>query len=200
MDFNEVKEIAENIESKISNSPLGRKAAETIDQPSKYFNYDASVAKLDTLKINPEWSNRNECTEKMEGEKNVEINDKDNYKDAPDDKNKESDVDESAKDEKGEQNVDNDENASHDDSGENQNWRDLTDEEKAYYAEKLGWTQDKLDNVQIDENGTLHINTINQKLEGKTAENGVPYVRKQIEINGVKIEGVFPVFDSLFDT
>jgi hypothetical protein len=33
----------------------------------------------------------------------------------------------------------------------------------------------------------------------ETSSGGVPYERKSIEINGVKIEGVFPRFDSVFD-
>ena len=37
-------------------------------------------------------------------------------------------------------------------------------------------------------------------MEGQTAENGVPYERRRIEINGVVIEGVFPKFESAFDT
>lgn len=77
--------------------------------------------------------------------------------------------------------------------------RDLTDEEKQYFKSRLGWPEDRFDKCTIDEDGVLHYRTDRCDLEGKTAENGVCYERKRIEINGVQIEGVFPVFDSVFD-
>lgn len=78
--------------------------------------------------------------------------------------------------------------------------RELTDEEKQNLKDKLGWSDDKLKKCTIDENGVIHYKTDRCDLEGKTSENGVPYERKTIEINGVKIEGVFPKFESVFDT
>lgn len=77
--------------------------------------------------------------------------------------------------------------------------RNLTDEEKQYFKSRLGWPEDRFDKCTIDEDGVLHYRTDRCDLEGKTAENGVRYERKRIEINGVQIEGVFPVFDSVFD-
>lgn len=78
--------------------------------------------------------------------------------------------------------------------------RELTKEEWQELKEKLGWSDDKLKKCTIDKDGVIHYKTDRCDLEGKTSENGVPYVRRTIEINGVKIEGVFPKFDSIFDT
>lgn len=80
------------------------------------------------------------------------------------------------------------------------NTRELTEEEKQELKNKLGWSDEKLKKCTIDEDGVIHYKTDRSDLEGKESENGVPYKRKTIEINGVKIEGVFPVFNSAFDT
>lgn len=78
--------------------------------------------------------------------------------------------------------------------------RELREEEKQMLKDRLGWSDDKIDkNCRIDENGVIQYKTDCQYLEGQCSECGVPYERKMIEINGVKIEGVFPVFDSTFD-
>lgn len=78
--------------------------------------------------------------------------------------------------------------------------RELTDDEKQELKDKLGWSDEKLKKCTIDENGVIHYKTDRSDLEGKTSENGVPYGRKQIEINGVVIEGVFPKFESVLNT
>lgn len=82
--------------------------------------------------------------------------------------------------------------------------RALTNEEKMYYQEKLGWSDDKFNKCTIretlDGENILQLKTDRCDLEGKTAENGVPYERKIVDINGVKVEGVFPKFESVFDT
>lgn len=50
-------------------------------------------------------------------------------------------------------------------------------------------------------NDVEYLKTVNEDLEGKThPETGVPYARKIVEADGKKIEGVFPEFDSKFDT
>lgn len=82
----------------------------------------------------------------------------------------------------------------------NETTRPLTDEEKVYYKEKLGCSDHLLDNATIDDNGKVNIKTINDGKEGQEGENGVKYERKTIVVNGVEVEGVFPVFDSAFDT
>lgn len=78
--------------------------------------------------------------------------------------------------------------------------RELTEDEKQDLKDKLGWSDEKLKKCTIDENGVIHYKTDRSDLEGQTAENGVPYERRRIEINGVVIEGVFPKFESAFDT
>lgn len=78
--------------------------------------------------------------------------------------------------------------------------RELTEEEKQNIKDKLGWSDEKLKKCTIDKDGVIHYKTDRCDLEGKTSENGVPYERRRITINGVVIEGVFPKFDSVFDT
>lgn len=78
--------------------------------------------------------------------------------------------------------------------------RELTEDEKQELKAKLGWSDERLKKCMIDENGVIHYKTDRSDLEGQTAENGVPYERRRIEINGVVIEGVFPKFKSAFDT
>lgn len=79
--------------------------------------------------------------------------------------------------------------------------RELTEDEKQTLKEMLGWSDEKIDkHCRIDEQGVIHYKTDCQDKEGQESENGVRYERRQFEYNGVKIEGVFPVFDSAFDT
>ena len=78
--------------------------------------------------------------------------------------------------------------------------RELKEEEIEKFKEILGWPEEKFKKCTIDEDGIIHYKTDRCDLEGKMSENGVPYIRKTIEINGVKIEGVFPEFESVFDT
>lgn len=79
--------------------------------------------------------------------------------------------------------------------------RELTDEEKQELKDKLGWSDKKInDNCRMGQDGVIHYKTDCQDKEGTVSECGVPYERKTIEYKGVKIEGVFPVFDSAFET
>ncbi|QRN32430.1 HNH endonuclease [Pectobacterium brasiliense] len=82
---------------------------------------------------------------------------------------------------------------------ENSESRSLTQEEKDFYREKLGCSGSLLENATIDENGKIHLKTINESKEGQTGEDGVTYERRTVEVNGVEIEGVFPQFDSAID-
>lgn len=77
--------------------------------------------------------------------------------------------------------------------------RELTEDEKKRLQEVLGWSDKQIGKCTIDSEGVIHYRTDRYDLEGKTSENGVPYERKQIEIKGIVIEGVFPEFDSAFD-
>ena len=79
--------------------------------------------------------------------------------------------------------------------------RELTEDEKQELKDKLGWSDEKINaNCRIDADGVIHYKTDKQDLEGKESDCGVKYERKRFEYNGVIIEGVFPVFDSKFDT
>ena len=79
--------------------------------------------------------------------------------------------------------------------------RELTAEEKQELKDKLGWSDDKIDrNCRIDKDGVIQYKTDCQDKEGQKSDCGVPYERKRFEYKGVIIEGVFPVFDSVFET
>ena len=53
--------------------------------------------------------------------------------------------------------------------------RELTEDERQEYKEKLGWSDEKLKKkCTIDENGVIHYKTDRCDLEGKISENGVP--------------------------
>ncbi|MEX9786748.1 HNH endonuclease [Providencia manganoxydans] len=77
--------------------------------------------------------------------------------------------------------------------------RSLTQEEKEHYKEKIGCSGHLIEGATIDEDGKIHLRTINESKEGQTGEDGVIYERKTVEINGVEIEGVFPQFNSSID-
>ena len=80
--------------------------------------------------------------------------------------------------------------------------RDLTKEEKDVYR-KEGFSYKFLENCTVDTVGSekvFHYKTKCSDLDGKTYKNGVPFRSRIIEINGRKVEGVFPEFKSAFDT
>ncbi|MEZ7206283.1 HNH endonuclease [Pseudoalteromonas sp. DY56-GL79] len=77
--------------------------------------------------------------------------------------------------------------------------RPLTQQEKDFYREKLGCSENLIENATIDENGKIYIKTINESKEGQIGEDGVEYVRRTIEVNGIEVEGVFPQFESAID-
>lgn len=77
--------------------------------------------------------------------------------------------------------------------------RELTAEEKDNLKETLGWTDKQISKCTFDEEGVIHYKTDREDMEGKTGENGIKYERKNVNIHGVKIQGVFPVFESLCD-
>lgn len=57
------------------------------------------------------------------------------------------------------------------------------------------------ENTQKDVSDPRHLKTINEGLEGKTYPGtDVQYERHVFRLNGEKVEGVFPVFESKFDT
>lgn len=77
--------------------------------------------------------------------------------------------------------------------------RDLTDGEKEQ-LQNIGMTRANIEKCKIDQDGIYHLNCINSGLEGKQHQlTNVPYERKIIAINDVRIEGVFPKFQSVVD-
>ena len=78
-------------------------------------------------------------------------------------------------------------------------FRDLTDEEKADIKKALGWVDAQIAKCKINEEGIIQYRTDNCDFEGKEGPREVRYERKRVIIHGVVIEGVFPVFNSLFD-
>lgn len=74
--------------------------------------------------------------------------------------------------------------------------RSLTDAERQSLRADTGWTDKQLKKCTIDEDGVIHYRTDNHKKEGTTSSTGVPYVRRQVQLFGRTVEGVFPVFHS----
>ncbi len=78
---------------------------------------------------------------------------------------------------------------------------ELNDKERQMLKDGLGWPDKKInDNCRIDADGVIHYKTDCQDKEGQTADCGVYYERKIFTYMNIKIEGVFPVFHSVFDT
>lgn len=79
--------------------------------------------------------------------------------------------------------------------------RDLTELEKLYIKEKINMSDKTSENCRINlETGNVRIKCINEDLAGKRHEDtGVEYKEKVLEINGIKMEGVFPEFRSIKD-
>ena len=77
--------------------------------------------------------------------------------------------------------------------------RELTEDEKENLKDSLGWSDKQISKCSIDENNVIHYKTDREDLEGKTSDNGIRYERKTVDIHGIKVQGVFPVFDSICD-
>lgn len=77
--------------------------------------------------------------------------------------------------------------------------RELTEDKKNSLKETLGWTDKQISKCTIDEDGVIHYRTDREDMEGKTGENGISYERRTIDIHGINVQGVFPVFESAFD-
>lgn len=54
------------------------------------------------------------------------------------------------------------------------------------------------DKIEGKETKVRHLSTINENRAGEKV-NGVPYQLKRLKLNGEDVEGVFPVFESVFD-
>lgn len=77
--------------------------------------------------------------------------------------------------------------------------RELPEDEKERLKETLDWTDKQISKCTIDADGVIHYKTDREDMEGKAGENGVRYERKTVDIHDIKIQGVFPVFESICD-
>lgn len=78
--------------------------------------------------------------------------------------------------------------------------RPLNEKEKAT-LKSIHMTDENIKKCLVDSNGTFYLNCKNQEYAGmRHPETGVLYVEKTINIDGVRIHGVFPEFSSVFDT
>ncbi len=75
--------------------------------------------------------------------------------------------------------------------------RELTAEECADIQEKTGWTDNQLHKCQIRPDGSLWYKTTNCEQDMEHYK-GVWFQRDTVIINGVRVEGIFPQFNSLF--
>lgn len=83
----------------------------------------------------------------------------------------------------------------------NNGFRDLSFEEFKQVKEKTNMSDETLKKCVINEEGTVKLKCINEQLAGR--ENpltSVEYKNKTVNINGIKVEGVFAEFDSVFKT
>lgn len=72
--------------------------------------------------------------------------------------------------------------------------------EVANKSSEVGKTTKAFENANKEVKAPRHIPTINESLEGKTYPGtDVKYVKHTFMLNGEKVEGVFPRFDSKFD-
>lgn len=75
--------------------------------------------------------------------------------------------------------------------------RDLTDREKQRLR-NIGMTSANIEKCKVDKMGAFHLDCRNSNMEGtRHPVTGVCFERKLISINDVKIEGVFPKFQSV---
>ena len=84
--------------------------------------------------------------------------------------------------------------------------RFLTEAEIKKVREITRMKESVLRGALIDANGKIYLRCDNENnliIDGegmRHEKTGVPYVRKEVDINGIKIEVVVPEFDSVFDT
>lgn len=83
---------------------------------------------------------------------------------------------------------------------ENEEYRELTEEEKQYLRENTRLSDAAIDNIRVDADGNYHLKCRNEELDGKCHETtGVKYVEKTITVDGVEIKVVVPEFAAIFD-
>ena len=74
-------------------------------------------------------------------------------------------------------------------------------EVKPKVNQEVGNKSQGFENAKKDVSEPRHIKTINEDLSGKTYPGtDIPYRQHVFRVDGGKVEGVFPVFNSKFDT
>ena len=77
--------------------------------------------------------------------------------------------------------------------------RELTDGEQQRLR-NIGMTDANIEKCKVDRNGVFHLDCRNSVMEGKRHPvTDVSFERRRISINGVRIEGVFPKFQSVIE-
>jgi len=85
-------------------------------------------------------------------------------------------------------------------TNESSEFRSLTEEEKQELKEKTGMTDANIEKCTVNDEGIIKLKCINEAYAGTThPETGISYVKKIVDINGVKIQVVVPEFPSVFD-
>lgn len=69
------------------------------------------------------------------------------------------------------------------------------------FESRLGEDEGSESQYEVDKDGVRKLKCIREDLEGKThPDTGVPYERKTVIVDGEKVEGVFPQFESQYST
>ena len=83
---------------------------------------------------------------------------------------------------------------------EDNEFRELTEEEKQYLRENTSLSETAIENIRVDTEGNYHLKCRNEELAGKNHEvTGVKYVEKTITVDGVEITVVVPEFAAAFE-
>lgn len=83
---------------------------------------------------------------------------------------------------------------------EDNEFRELTEEEKQYLRENTRLSETAIENIRVDAEGNYHLKCRNEELAGKNHEvTDVKYVEKTITVDGVEITVVVPEFPSVFE-
>lgn len=83
---------------------------------------------------------------------------------------------------------------------ENDEFRELTDEEKQYLRENTNLSETAIENIRVDADGNYHLKCRNEELSGRNHEiTGIKYVEKTITVDGIEIIVVVPEFAAVFE-
>lgn len=76
--------------------------------------------------------------------------------------------------------------------------RSMTDEERTALQEKTGWSEKTLNKCQIRPDGSVWLRT-NNSIKDMETYNGVWFQRDTITIGEVRVEGIFPKFNAVYE-